>query len=305
MADAAAETDRGHDTCKSGKRGGDLETGLALCRSTGKRNHGQRIPRRQLSVPVFGGNETRMVTVARSRGIRFLFVLQSLSQLTAKYGREIGDIVKTNCNVKIFIGSDDPETRREFSELCGQKKIKGRRMLFSKNLFEFVNDIRRNNKIVFIEANGKCFRCLTVREKQGRKEGIRIHHNVHDSILSGFFNEAGNIVFVLDTEFLSNTGESSLSRFQSEHRGIDDINSAVLVIDESNFTAFDKVQPFPQFDRDECFYYFDLENTKKLAHLLNTDELLKGLAVFFGGEMKDQEFFAFCKENDVQFSFSS
>lgn len=65
-----------------------------------------------------------MVTVARSRGIRFLFVLQSLSQLTAKYGREIGDIVKTNCNVKIFIGSDDPETRREFSELCGQKKIK-------------------------------------------------------------------------------------------------------------------------------------------------------------------------------------
>ena len=65
-----------------------------------------------------------MVTVARSRGIRFLFVLQSFSQLTAKYGRDIGDIVKTNCNVKIFIGSDDSETRKEFSELCGQKKIK-------------------------------------------------------------------------------------------------------------------------------------------------------------------------------------
>lgn len=65
-----------------------------------------------------------MVTVARSRGIRFLFVLQSFSQLTAKYGKDIGDIIKTNCNVKIFIGSDDPETRREFSELCGQKKVK-------------------------------------------------------------------------------------------------------------------------------------------------------------------------------------
>lgn len=65
-----------------------------------------------------------MVTVARSRGIRFLFVLQSFSQLTAKYGREIGDIIKTNCNVKIFIGSDDADTRKEFSELCGQKKIK-------------------------------------------------------------------------------------------------------------------------------------------------------------------------------------
>ena len=65
-----------------------------------------------------------MVTVARSRGIRFLFVLQSFSQLTAKYGKDIGDIIKTNCNVKIFIGSDDCETRKEFSELCGQKKIK-------------------------------------------------------------------------------------------------------------------------------------------------------------------------------------
>ena len=39
-----------------------------------------------------------MVTVGRSRGIRYLFVLQSFSQLTAKYGREIGDILKTNCN---------------------------------------------------------------------------------------------------------------------------------------------------------------------------------------------------------------
>ena len=65
-----------------------------------------------------------MVTVGRSRGIRYLFVLQSFSQLNAKYGRDIGDIIKTNCNIKIFIGSDDPDTRKEFSELCGQKKIK-------------------------------------------------------------------------------------------------------------------------------------------------------------------------------------
>ena len=65
-----------------------------------------------------------MVTVGRSRGIRYLFVLQSFSQLNAKYGKDIGDIIKTNCNVKIFIGSDDPDTRREFSELCGQKKVK-------------------------------------------------------------------------------------------------------------------------------------------------------------------------------------
>ncbi len=76
-----------------------------------------------------------MVTVGRSRGIRYLFVLQSFSQLTAKYGRDIGDIIKTNCNVKIFIGSDDPETRKEFSDLCGQKKVKN----FSVNTSAEVN----------------------------------------------------------------------------------------------------------------------------------------------------------------------
>ena len=65
-----------------------------------------------------------MVTVGRSRGIRYLFVLQSFSQLNAKYGKDIADIIKTNCNIKIFIGSDDPDTRKEFSELCGQKKVK-------------------------------------------------------------------------------------------------------------------------------------------------------------------------------------
>lgn len=39
-----------------------------------------------------------MVTVGRSRGIRYLFVLQSFSQLNAKYGKDIADIVKSNCN---------------------------------------------------------------------------------------------------------------------------------------------------------------------------------------------------------------
>ncbi len=69
-------------------------------------------------------NLDNAVTVARSRGMRFLFVLQSFSQLNAKYGKDVADTVKSNCNIKIFIGSDDPETRKEFSELCGQKKIK-------------------------------------------------------------------------------------------------------------------------------------------------------------------------------------
>lgn len=69
-------------------------------------------------------NMDGMITVSRSRGVRFLLVLQSFSQIASKYGREVSDTIKSNCNVKIFIGSDDADTRKEFSELCGQKKIK-------------------------------------------------------------------------------------------------------------------------------------------------------------------------------------
>ena len=64
------------------------------------------------------------ISVCRSRGIRLLFILQSLSQIKSVYGNGIGETLKSNCNVKMFIGSDDYDTRREFSELCGQKKVK-------------------------------------------------------------------------------------------------------------------------------------------------------------------------------------
>lgn len=75
------------------------------------------------NLPKFEGM-TNMVTVARSRGIRFLFILQSFTQLNAVYGNEIAGIIRDNCNVKMFIGTDDPETRKAFSELCGQRKTK-------------------------------------------------------------------------------------------------------------------------------------------------------------------------------------
>ncbi|MCR4660739.1 MAG: type IV secretory system conjugative DNA transfer family protein, partial [Clostridia bacterium] len=72
-----------------------------------------------------------MVTVGRSRRLRFVFVLQSFSQLDLKYGKNIGEIIRSNCNVKVFIGTDDKTTRNEFSELCGNEKINSESMSFS------------------------------------------------------------------------------------------------------------------------------------------------------------------------------
>lgn len=68
----------------------------------------------------------KMITVGRSRKIWFNMVVQSYSQLNNVYGEQVADIVKSNCGVKMFIGSNDIGTCKEFSELCGNVTVSTR-----------------------------------------------------------------------------------------------------------------------------------------------------------------------------------
>jgi type IV secretion system protein VirD4 len=64
-----------------------------------------------------------MVTVGRSRGLFFSLVIQSYSQLDNKYGKEAAETIRSNCNIQIFIGTEDQKTREEFSKMCGDISI--------------------------------------------------------------------------------------------------------------------------------------------------------------------------------------
>lgn len=66
----------------------------------------------------------KMITVGRSRKIWFNMVLQSYSQLNNVYGEKVADIIKSNCGMKMFIGSNDIGTCKEFSELCGNMTVR-------------------------------------------------------------------------------------------------------------------------------------------------------------------------------------
>ncbi|MBR4182507.1 MAG: type IV secretory system conjugative DNA transfer family protein [Lachnospiraceae bacterium] len=66
----------------------------------------------------------KMITVGRSRKIWFNMVVQSYSQLNNVYGEKVADIVKSNCGMKMFIGSNDIGTCKEFSELCGNVTVR-------------------------------------------------------------------------------------------------------------------------------------------------------------------------------------
>ena len=64
-------------------------------------------------------NFDKMITVGRSRKIWFNMIVQSYQQLNNVYGDKAADIIKGNCGIKMFIGSNDIGTCKEFSELCG------------------------------------------------------------------------------------------------------------------------------------------------------------------------------------------
>ena len=51
-------------------------------------------------------------------------VVQSYSQLNNVYGEKVADIVKSNCGMKMFIGSNDIGTCEEFSKLCGNMTVR-------------------------------------------------------------------------------------------------------------------------------------------------------------------------------------
>ncbi len=66
----------------------------------------------------------KMITVGRSRKIWFEMIVQSFEQLKNVYGETIANIVKGNCGIKLFIGSNDIPTCEEFSKMCGNMTVR-------------------------------------------------------------------------------------------------------------------------------------------------------------------------------------
>lgn len=64
-----------------------------------------------------------MITVSRSRNILYELAIQSYTQLESKYGKEAAETIKGNCNAQIFIGTDDQNTREDFSKRCGDVQL--------------------------------------------------------------------------------------------------------------------------------------------------------------------------------------
>lgn len=65
----------------------------------------------------------KVISACAGRNIWFLLILQSYAQLNNIYGRETAEIIKDNLNTHVFFGTNNAETKREFSDECGRKTI--------------------------------------------------------------------------------------------------------------------------------------------------------------------------------------
>ncbi len=65
---------------------------------------------------------TTMVTAARSRAIRFTFIIQNYAQLKQVYGNENAETIKGNCGNLIYLISTELAALEEISKMCGEVK---------------------------------------------------------------------------------------------------------------------------------------------------------------------------------------
>ena len=103
-----------------------------------RRNENQRLERPVNILVEEAGNcppfkdPDSMLSAARSRGIRFTFVLQAFSQFVEQYGEKMADTIETNCTNTIFLMSSNEDTLKKMSEMCGHHQV----WLPARNMYE-------------------------------------------------------------------------------------------------------------------------------------------------------------------------
>ena len=85
---------------------------------------------------------TTMVTAARSRAIRFSFIIQNFAQLNQVYGKENAETIKGNCGNIIYLISSELTALEEISKMCGEEKSKEKDKTASTPLVT-VSDLQR------------------------------------------------------------------------------------------------------------------------------------------------------------------
>lgn len=104
---------------------------------------------------------TSMVTAARSRKIRFTFIIQNFAQLDEVYGDKNAETIRSNCGNTIYLLTNELSALEEISKLCGEVKSKKEDKTVSTPLVT-VTDLQKmkRNEIIVIRMRMRPFRTV-------------------------------------------------------------------------------------------------------------------------------------------------
>ncbi|MDD2207948.1 MAG: type IV secretory system conjugative DNA transfer family protein [Bacilli bacterium] len=102
---------------------------------------------------------TTMVTAARSRKIRFTFIIQNFAQLNDVYGKEDAETIRSNCGNLVYLITTELAALEEISKLCGEVKSKDKDKTASTPLIT-VSDLQKMqlNEVVILRTRLNPFR---------------------------------------------------------------------------------------------------------------------------------------------------
>ncbi|MCH5167611.1 MAG: type IV secretory system conjugative DNA transfer family protein [Erysipelotrichales bacterium] len=106
---------------------------------------------------------TTMVTAARSRLIRFTFIIQNFAQLNEVYGKEDAETIRSNCGNLIYILTTELAALEEISKLCGEVKSKKEDKTESRPLVT-VSDLQKMkmNEVIILRSRQHPFKTQLV-----------------------------------------------------------------------------------------------------------------------------------------------
>ncbi len=107
---------------------------------------------------------TSMVTAARSRDIRFTFIIQNFAQLNDVYGENDAQTIRSNCGNLIYLLTTELKALEEISKLCGVKKPKDKDKGVAEKPLVTVTDLQKMkmNEVIILKARMNPFKTKLV-----------------------------------------------------------------------------------------------------------------------------------------------
>lgn len=237
-------------------------------------------------------NIQSMVSVGRSRGMRFYFLIQSFNQLDNVYGKDVARIILDNCGL-VYLKTNTEETANEVSKRLGRKTIE------SKSL---------SQSISLLEKNGNRSLSLMGRELMTPDEIKRLYHKIIIFPVIGYPIIRNTILYNKFVCYTSGMIERKINNLNQKinYFTVEDINNKLNKLSTNDFrendvkllnTLLKEIET--AFSNDLYSYDYEMANERTYL-VIEFDKLRKSSLLTFKNYLKNKPFLLLEKNNSIE-----